>query len=131
MTLKTELETEITSPEQAKGLTSAEVAERVRRGQSNDYEARVGRTYWQIFRDNIFNLFNIVLFTLLLIVLLSRDYATVIFAGFSVVSNSFLGMIQEIHAKRKLDKMASLAAKEVKVWRDGQLQIVPIKQIVI
>ncbi|MCU0496065.1 MAG: cation-translocating P-type ATPase [Anaerolineae bacterium] len=113
------------------GLTSAEVAERKKRGQSNDFEARVGRTYWQIFRDNIFNLFNIVLFTLLLIVLLARDYATVIFAGFSVVTNSLLGMVQEIGAKRKLDQMASLAVQTARVWRDGELKTIPIKQIVI
>lgn len=114
-----------------KGLTSAEVAERVKHGQTNDFEARVGRTYWQIFRDNIFNLFNIVLFTLLLIVLLLRDYGTVFFSGFSVVSNAFLGMIQEINAKRKLDQMASLAAQQVRVWRDGQLQSIRLKEIVL
>ncbi len=113
------------------GLTAAEVAERVRRGQTNDFEARVGRSYWQIFRDNIFNLFNIVLFTLLLLVLLLRDYGTVFFSGFSVVTNAFLGMIQEINAKRKLDQMASLAAQQVRVWRDGHIQSIALKQIVL
>ncbi|MBI5671647.1 MAG: hypothetical protein HZC41_26945 [Chloroflexi bacterium] len=48
-----------------RGLTTAEVAERVRRGETNAYKARVGRTYWQIVRDNVLNLFNVVLFTLL------------------------------------------------------------------
>jgi cation-transporting ATPase E len=113
------------------GLTSNEVAERVKRGQTNDFEARVGRTYWQIFRDNIFNLFNIVLFTLLLIVLLLRDYGTVFFSGFSVVTNAFLGMIQEISAKRKLDQMASLAAQQVRVWRDDKLESIPLKRVVL
>jgi cation-transporting P-type ATPase E len=112
------------------GLTSAEVAERVRRGESNDYKARVGRSYWEIVRDNLLNLFNIILFTLLIIVALFRDYTTVFFAGFSVVTNSFLGMIQEISAKRKLDKLAALAAQDVLVWRDGKLVKVPIAQIV-
>lgn len=113
------------------GLTSSQVAERVKLGQTNDFEARVGRTYWQIFRDNIFNLFNIVLFTLLLIVLLLRDYGTVFFSGFSVVTNAFLGMIQEISAKRKLDQMASLAAQQARVWRDGKLESIPLKQVVL
>lgn len=112
------------------GLSSAEVAERVARGESNDFKARVGRTYWQIVRDNLLNLFNIVLFTLLLIVVLFQDYATAAFAGFSVVTNSFLGMIQEINAKRKLDRLAALAAKEVRVWRNGQLVTVPIARLV-
>ncbi len=116
---------------QGQGLSAKDVAERVRQGQSNDFEARVGRSYWDIIRDNVFNLFNIVLFTLLLIVLLAQDYATVVFAGFSVVTNTFLGMIQEIQAKIKLDRMASLAAQEARVWRDGQLRVLPIKQIVL
>jgi cation-transporting ATPase E len=112
-------------------LSAAEVAERVRRGQTNDFEARSGRSYLQIALDNVFNLFNIVLFTLLLIVLLARDYATVFFAGFSVLTNSLLGMYQEIQAKRKLDQMAALAAKEVRVWRDGQLVTLNHKQVVL
>jgi cation-transporting ATPase E len=115
---------------QPRGLTAPEVAERVKRGESNDFKARVGRSYFEIVRDNIFNIFNIVLFSLLVVVLLFRDYATVLFAGFSVVTNSFLGMIQEMSAKRKLDQLAALAAHEVRVWRDGQLVGVPIHQIV-
>lgn len=113
------------------GLTSADVAERVKRGQTNNFEARSGRTYWQIARDNIFNLFNFVLFTLLLIVTLAQDYATVFFAGFAVISNSLLGMVQEIQAKRKLDRMAAQAATEVKVIRDGTEVVVPMKEVVL
>lgn len=112
------------------GLTAAEVAERRRRGESNAYKARVGRTYWQIVRDNVLNLFNIVLFTLLVIVLILQDYSTVLFAGFSVVTNSILGMLQEISAKRKLDKLAAQAAQDVSVWRDGRLVFVPEQALV-
>ena len=82
----------LTSPNPS-GLTSAQVAERVARGETNAYQSRVGRSYWEIVRDNIFNLFNIVITALLLTVLFFKDYSTVIFAGFSVVSNAFLGMI--------------------------------------
>ncbi len=117
-------------PHQPRGLTTAEVDARVRRGESNDYQARVGRSYWDIVRDNVLNVFNIVLFSLLVVVLLFADYATVLFAGFSVVTNSFLGMIQEISAKRKLDQLAALAAHDVQVWRDGKLVSVPIAAIV-
>lgn len=112
------------------GLTQREVQERIGRGETNNFQARVGRTYWDIARDNIFNLFNMVLFTLLIIVLMFRDYPTVIFAGFSVVTNSFLGMFQEISAKRKLDQLAALSAKEAQVWRDGALVTISIFDIV-
>lgn len=117
-------------PNPVYGLTTAEVAERIRRGESNDFEARVGRTYPQILRDNILNLFNIVLGALLILVLIYQDYVTVFFAGFSVFTNSLLGTFQEISAKRKLDRLAALSAQQVNVWRDGQLAVVPMKQIV-
>jgi cation-transporting ATPase E len=112
------------------GLTSAQVNERIARGESNNFQARVGRGYWEIVADNVFNLFNIVLGTLLIVVIIMGDYSTAVFAGFSVVTNSILGMFQEISAKRKLDQLAALAAKDIRVWRDGQLVEIPIIQIV-
>lgn len=113
------------------GLTASEVADRVKRGQSNNFQPRVGRSYWQIVRDNVLNLFNIVFFILLIVVIVLRDYSTAVFAGFSVVSNSLLGMYQEITAKRKLDQLAQQSAKDVPVWRDGQLSNVPNRQLVM
>lgn len=117
--------------QELQGLTSAEVKERVDKGMSNDFKARVGRSYLDIVKDNVFNLFNIVLFTLLLIVLLAQDYATVFFSGFSVFTNSILGMVQEIQAKRKLDRMAELAAQEVKVIRDGKQTTLEKEKVVV
>ncbi|MBL8157889.1 MAG: hypothetical protein JNM70_27385, partial [Anaerolineae bacterium] len=96
----------------------------------NDFKARVGRSYWDIFRDNILNLFNLIFGALLVVVFLFRDYGTFFFAGFSVVTNSFLGMIQEALAKRQLDRLAALAADDIKVWRDGQLTSISPLQIV-
>ncbi len=117
-------------PQTPTGLTSTEVAERVARGESNNYRSRVGRSYWEIFRDNILNLFNIVISVLLITVLLFHDYSTVFFAGFSVVTNSFLGMIQEIMAKRKLDALAALSLGDVRVYRDGMLATVALRDLV-
>ncbi len=113
------------------GLTAAEAAERAARGETNAYRPRVGRTYWDILRDNLFSVFNIVLFTLLGIVLILGDYGTVFFAGFSVVSNTLLGLAQEIYAKQKLDKLAALAASDIPVMRDGTLTPIPLRAIVI
>jgi cation-transporting ATPase E len=112
------------------GLTSAEVAERVARGESNAVRRRFERTYWQIIRDNVFNLFNLVLFALVLVLLAFRDYSSIVFGTFSVVANSLIGSLQEISAKRSLDRMAALAAQDVAVWRDGTRQRIPIEQVV-
>lgn len=104
---------------QISGLTADQVAIRQARGETNAFDLRVGRTYWQIIRYNVLNIFNLTLFILLVIVLLSRDYTTVIFAGAGVVGNSLIGTIQEINAKRKLDQLARLSAAQVDVLRDG------------
>lgn len=112
------------------GLSSAEVQQRRERGETNKYEARVNRTYWEIFRDNVLNLFNIVIFTLLGIVLAMRDYGTVVFASISVISNTFLGMIQEMNAKRRLDRLAALTLQKAIVWRDGKRQEIPMRDVV-
>lgn len=101
------------------GLTAAEVAERERRGETNAYKPRVGRSYFDIIRENVFNLFTLTMGVLLVVTAFLGDFATVIFAGFSVVTNALLGTIQEIFSKRKLDRLAELATPEVTVMRDG------------
>lgn len=123
--------TTVAPPATPIGLTSAEVQERVARGQTNNFKPRVARTYWDIVRDNIFNLFNLVMFTLLIIVLLLGDIPTFLFAGFSVFTNALLGMVQEIAAKRQLDKLAALSTPAVQVWRDGALKPVSVYDIVV
>jgi len=128
--LSTQSATRTPSNTPVSGLTSAEVADRIARGETNAFKAHVGRSYWDIIRDNIFNLFNIVIGALLIVVVFFGDYATVAFAGFAVVTNSLLGMAQEINAKRKLDKLARLAATAIKVYRDGALTRVQIDDLV-
>lgn len=112
------------------GLTRAEVAERVARGETNAYQPRTGRSYWDIARDNFLNLFNITLSVLLIVVFFFRDWATLFTAGFSVITNTILGTAQEVSAKRKLDQLAALASKEAQVYRDGQLVTLPAREIV-
>jgi cation-transporting P-type ATPase E len=118
------------SSQQPLGLTAAEVAERVARGEVNTYKAHVERSYWEITQDNVFNLFNIVLLLLVIILLVFRDYNSIVFASFSVIVNSLIGTVQEIRAKRALDRLAAMAVQNVMVWRDGKLVSVPPSQIV-
>ncbi|GAB5492335.1 MAG: HAD-IC family P-type ATPase [Phototrophicaceae bacterium] len=112
------------------GLSQAEIQERIKRGETNGFVPRVNRTYWDIIRDNVFNLFNIVLFSLLGIVLALGDYGTVFFAGISVFMNTFLGMIQEMNAKIRLDKLAALTVQNAFVIRNGERQEISMSDVV-
>ena len=113
-----------------RGLTSNEVAGHVARGQSNAWQPRVGRSYLDILRDNLFNVFNLVLFPLLGVIVHFREYAVAIFAGFSVISNAVLGTAQEMVAKRRLDRLVALSERKVRVYRDGALTEVGIRELV-
>ena len=122
--------TEPSPPTNLTGLTDGEVQERIARGDVNVFEERGGRSYLAIIRHNLFNVFNLMLFALLLIVLLSQDYWTVLFAGFSVITNSIIGTSQEINAKRKLNELANLAPKQVQVIRNSELMTINNEEIV-
>jgi cation-transporting ATPase E len=118
------------TPDNLSGLSSAEVAERVRKGLTNQFDSRSSRSYKQILFDNLFNIFNITLAVLLGILLVLGEVGDTVFAGSVVVINTLIGLIQEFRAKQALDKLAALSAGTVRVRRDGQSFDIPIDQVV-
>ena len=115
---------------QIRGLTSAEVDERMERGESNRFVARPTRTYSQILWANVFNLYNIILLGSFLVLFLIRGPGASIFPAAVVLTNMILGIVQEVRAKSALDKLATLSIRTVTVRRDGQTLKIPIEAIV-
>lgn len=106
--------------ESARGLSRADVADRVRAGQVNMMPDRVSRTTADIVRSNVVTRFNILLGVLLVIVLVVlREPRDALF-GIVLVTNSAIGIFQELRAKRTLDRLELLAAPRVRVIRDGR-----------
>ncbi|BBZ08947.1 magnesium-transporting ATPase [Mycolicibacterium doricum] len=87
------------------GLTEDEVARRVAAGQSNDVPTRAARTTGEIVRANVFTRINAILGVLLVIVLSTGSVINGAF-GLLIIANSAIGIIQELRAKRTLDKLA-------------------------
>ena len=102
-----------------RGLTSAEVAERVRDGRTNDLPLRSGRSTWDIVRANVFTRINAILGVLLAIVLTTGSLINAAF-GLLIFFNSIIGIIQELRAKRTLDSLAVVGEAKPRVRRDGQ-----------
>lgn len=102
------------------GLTSEQVAERKAQGLVNDTELGTGRTYTQIFLKNTLTPFNIVLFILGILLLVCDELVSAISATGIIVVNILISTIQEMRAKRRLDKISLLARPTVRVVRDGQ-----------
>ena len=101
------------------GLTSAEVAERVARGQVNVTDDRSTRTLGEILRANVLTRFNAIVASLGAIVVVFGDLRDALFA-LVMVSNAVIGTAQEWRSKRTLDRLALVSTPAVRVWRDGQ-----------
>jgi cation-transporting ATPase E len=113
------------------GLTTAEVERRRREGLGNDVNWQSSRGYVQIFRENVFTFINIILFSLaVLLVIVGRPIDALI--SLAVVStNVVVSVVQEIRAKRLLDKISLLNRPTATVIRDGSSQVVPPDDLVV
>ncbi|CAN5158112.1 HAD-IC family P-type ATPase [soil metagenome] len=102
------------------GLTAAEVAERVARGETNATKRTTSRPLWFIIRDNVFTLFNAILTVCFVAIALIGDLRDGLFY-LIVVVNSLIGIVQELRAKIALDRLALLASPVVAAVRDGDV----------
>ncbi|MDO5082034.1 MAG: HAD-IC family P-type ATPase [Arachnia propionica] len=112
------------------GLTSAEVAERVRDGRVNTLPERSGRTTWQIISANVFTRVNAMLAALFVIVAMTGELIQGAFA-LLIIANSVIGMIQELRAKKTLDNLAVIGEAHPVVIRDGERRSIPRDEVVI
>ena len=101
------------------GLTSEEVAKRKAEGLVNDSEVRTSRTYTDIFVKNAFTPFNIILFVLGILLLLCNNVISAVSATGIIIVNILISTIQEMRAKRRLDRISLLTRPRVTVLRDG------------
>ncbi len=106
-------------PARLTGLSTDEVAERIQRGDVNTLPPRSGRTTWGIIRANVVTRVNFILFVLFLFVLTTGQLLQGLFAGL-IVANSIIGIIQELRAKRTLDRLAVVGEARPTVLRDGE-----------
>ena len=112
------------------GLSDAEVAERVARGETNRFDPGASRSAWSIIRANVFTLFNgIVLACFLALFLLGR-WQDALF-GFSALANTVIGSVQEFRAKVVLDRLALLSVPRARVRRAGREQEIASEDVVL
>ncbi|HEV7211111.1 MAG TPA: HAD-IC family P-type ATPase, partial [Blastococcus sp.] len=114
----------------ATGLTAREVAARVEAGQVNATTTRTSRTLAEILRANVFTVFNGLLTVLFVVALAAGRWQNALFGGV-VVANAVIGIVQELRAKRTLDRLAVLNAPRARVVRDGAEADLPVGDVVL
>lgn len=113
-----------------RGLTTEEVAARTQRGEINVPGSGTGRSVAQILRANIFTRVNAILGVLCAIVLSTGSVINAAF-GLLIIANSAVGVIQELRAKKTLDKLRIVGESEPTVIRDGAEKSIPQHEVVL
>ena len=112
------------------GLTDKEVRERVIRGDVNKIPKAPSRTIGQMIRANFFNIFNAINIVLAIIVLIAGSPKNTIFA-IVIIVNSVIGVLQELNARKTLEKLSVLSMAHATVIRNGKKKNISVEELVI
>lgn len=119
------------SPDLATGLTQGQVDERIAQELTNQTKKKYSKSYASIFIGNLCTVFNL----LCVIVAAALIYSGASFSQFLFVLifalNIGFGIVTELRAKRKIDKLSLLTAPTARVMRGGEKREIGAKEIVL
>src|SRR5258708_6502263 len=104
-------------PPASDGLTETEAARRLAE-RSPVPSPQTGRSYASIVRANLFTVFNLILAVAGAATLIFGEWQDALFLGV-LVANAGIGTVQEVRAKRALDRLSALVTPHATVVRDG------------
>ncbi len=112
------------------GLTSEQVNQRLEEGLDNRPPDPPSKSVGEIVADNVFTYFNFIFLILSLLLVFTRNYRDLTFLPI-IVANTLIGIIQELRAKKVLDKLSMMNAPETAVIRDGKESLIPSSDAVL
>lgn len=111
------------------GLTEQEVKQKQEAGQGQAMPQSITKTTTQIFKENIFTLFNLLNFIIAVMLFAVGAYSNMVFIAIILI-NIAVGIIQECKAKKLVDNLSILNRPHIKVLRDGEEKTVELSEIV-
>jgi len=118
-------------PDPKEGLTNEQVEARVLEGFYNKNGKKYSKTYKSIVFGNICTFFNLLCLLVVIALLIARAPLTQFFFVIIFLCNIVFGIVQEIRAKRKIDKLTILSSPTARVIRNGEPTTIPIENIVV
>lgn len=113
------------------GLTHEQVRDRIDRGQSNRISAGRGLTEGDIILRHVLTFFNLIFVLLALVLALCGSSIKNMTFLIVVVINTVISCVQEIRAKRAVDRLTLVSTPQVAVLRQGQPCLLPAEQLVL
>ena len=112
------------------GLNTEQLSYRIKHEQLNYNFNIKTKSIFKIILNNLFTLFNLLNLSLAFIVFLVDSYKNLLFLGV-VVCNTLISTIQEIRAKRTIDKLSIINITKANVIRNGKLECIDIENVVL
>ncbi len=111
------------------GLTNSQVEERTKQGLVNTTLTKASKTYTQIFVGNICTWFNFICFLMATLLICVGSYAN---ASFIVIfmANLLIGLVQEIRAKRMVDKISLMNQTQITALRENKEIQLDVEKVV-
>ena len=118
-------------PDPDMGLSSSQVEKRTADGYVNATVDTTSKSTSKIILSNIFTYFNIIYFVLALVLIIAGTSISNLTILAVVIVNTAIGIIQELRAKKTLEKLSLISAPVTKVIRDGHEEFTPEKKLEI
>ena len=113
------------------GLTDADVLSRNEDGLINKIPKHVIKPVWKIISDNVLNFFNILLFSIFVLMLVARLPLKYYLFMVVIVLNISIGIVQDLRARHLAKKLKVVSYPVVKVLRNGVIQDIPGNELVL
>lgn len=117
-------------PDYRAGLTEEQVRTRVENGWTNEEVAPPALTTKEIIHKNVFTYFNLIFLVLAILLCIVGSFRNLTFLPV-IIANTMIGIIQEIRAKRVLEKLNMLNAPHAEAVRDGNVRKIDAIDLVI
>ena len=114
----------------SRGLSQEQVQERIDGGWTNKMVTAESKTVGQIVKGNLLTYFNLIFAILAILVIAAGSFRSLTFLPV-VIANLFIGILQEIRAKKTLDQLTMLNAPKAEVVRNGQISEIPAEELVL
>lgn len=118
------------SPKHDFGLTSEQVKERIENKLTNIPPKSQTRSTGVIIRENVLTLFNILNICIAALIISFGQYRNLLFMGV-VITTVFMGIFQEIRAKRTIDKLSIISQQHITAIRNGEKINISVEEIVL
>lgn len=112
------------------GLSAEQVKRRFAQGENNYKVESSTLSVSEIVRSNVCTYFNLVFAVIAVLLAIVGAWSDMLFLPI-IVANTCIGIIQEVHSKKVLDKLSILNAPHTVVIRDGKRQEIPADQLVL